>query len=322
MRRGSILRLAFGLVAAIALVGGASCASRAPRPTAADEPPLAAPAVTPPVTSAGSAEPAVAASEAASDASPPPHRLLWLNPARCASPCTYDPTQSLIRVDDRGVPDTAGAHLIDRSLQGPLGDLVSDARAAGHKLRVESAFRSYEDQDRLYRDIKQIGRAARPGHSEHQLGTAVDLHLPTAAAIRWLADHAADHGFALSYPDGKQRTTGYRPEPWHVRFVGAELANELRANGWTLEELFRARPDLGESGRCDECPLPASRSACGAIPETGRCNGTVLEWCYDGALAAVDCAAFRQTCGRARSSDPYDCRPRSPRRDREPDAGR
>ena len=192
-----------------------------------------------------------------------------------------------------------------RSIEEPLRDLLGAARAAGHKMRIESAFRSYDDQAALFRRIKQVGRAARPGHSEHQLGTAVDLKLPTSAAIGWLAEHASAHGFALSYPDAKQRITGYRPEPWHVRFIGAELAKELR--GSTLEELFRSRPELGASGDCADCPLAESRKECGAITASGKCDKTVLQWCYDDALATVDCAASKQRCGRARGADHYDC---------------
>ena len=221
------------------------------------------------------------------------------------TPCTYDPADNLVRVDDAGVPDPAGKHLVHRAIQERLRDLVSAARAAGHKLRIESAFRSYEEQSRLFREIKQSGRAARPGHSEHQLGTAVDFRLPTSAAIGWLAENASAHGFALSYRDGKQRVTGYRPEPWHLRFVGDELAKELGTSGSTLEELFRTKSDLGESGNCDDCPLAASRTPCGSVTVAGKCNGTVLQWCYDGALAAVDCAASKQRC--ARGADQYDC---------------
>ncbi|MBA3452795.1 MAG: M15 family metallopeptidase [Deltaproteobacteria bacterium] len=242
------------------------------------------------------------------EASPPrQERLPWVNPARCALPCTYDPQARLVSVDNNGVLDPAGGHLVDQSIQEPLGALVRAAHTAGHKLRIESAFRSYDDQVRLYRQIKQVGRAARPGHSEHQLGTAIDFRLPTSASIAWLAQNAPDHGFVLSYPDGKQRITGYRPEPWHVRHVGPQLANELRTSGLTLEELFRARPALGESGSCEDCPQPASRRACGTIKAAGTCDGTVLHWCYDDALASVDCAAFNQRCGRTRSSDVFDC---------------
>jgi D-alanyl-D-alanine carboxypeptidase len=241
-------------------------------------------------------------------ASPPLPRLAWVNPARCISPCAFAPAE-LVAVDDQGVPNSAGAHRVERSIQEPLRDLVSAARAAGHKLRIESAFRSYDEQARLFTRTKQVGRAARPGHSEHQLGTAVDFRLPTTAAGVWIAEHAPRFGFALSYPDGKQRVTGYRPEPWHVRFVGLELAKELGAGGSSLEELFRTRPELGESGRCDDCPTAASRRACGAIAATGTCKGTVLQWCYDDALAMVDCAASKQRCGRARGTEQYDCLP-------------
>lgn len=289
----------------------AACGSRPARPTAAEEP--RAPVDDP---HAPDAAGAAAETRAASEiAVPPPDevpaplqpKLQWVNPSRCLAPCTYDPRDKLVRVDKHGAADPAGAHLVDRSIEEPLRALVAAAHAAGHKIRIESAFRSYDDQARVFRQIKQVGRAARPGHSEHQLGTAVDFRMPTTAAMDWLAEHAPDHGFVLSYPKGKQRVTGYRPEPWHVRFVGTELANELRSSGLTLEELLRARPDLGESGRCDDCPQPASRSSCGDIDAAGRCDGTVLTWCYDDALARVDCAAFKQRCGRARGSDVVDC---------------
>ena len=160
---------------------------------------------------------------------------------------------------------------------------------------------------RVFRETKQVGRAARPGHSEHQLGTAIDFRLPTTAALDWLAEHAHEHGFVLSYPEGKQRITGYRPEPWHVRFVGQRLTNELRRSGLILEERFRTQPDLGESGTCDDCPQPASRSACGDIDAAGKCDGSVLLWCYDDALASVDCGASKQRCGRAQGEDVFDC---------------
>jgi hypothetical protein len=210
-------------------------------------------------------------------------------------------------VDIRGALDPAGRYFVDRAVQEPLQSLVTDAQKAGHKIRIESAYRSYDDQMRVFRETKQVGRAARPGHSEHQLGTAIDFRMPTTAAIDWLAEHAPEHGFVLSYPNGKQRITGYRPEPWHVRFVGQQLADELRGNGEILEELFRTRPELGESGNCDDCPQPASRSLCGHIDAAGSCDGSVLLWCYDDALASVDCGASKQRCGRAKGTDVYDC---------------
>lgn len=238
---------------------------------------------------------------------PPAPRIDWVNPARCLAPCTFDPAATLVRIDRDGELDPAGAFRVDPSVVEPLGELIAAARAAGYRLRVESAYRSYDEQAEIFRTTKQVGRAARPGHSEHQLGTALDLDLPTRKAIAWLAEHATEHGFVVSYPPGKHRITGYRPEPWHVRFVGADVAAELRREGWTLEELLRARPERARAGACDDCTSPASREPCGAVTPAGRCDGDVLRWCYDGALAAIDCAALRMRCGPGAGTGELDC---------------
>lgn len=260
----------------------------APRPPAVEQPATPAPpAVTPPL--------------------PPQSRLAWVNPARCLPMCALDPASSLVQVNEHGELAPKGHHRVAAEVQPELQALLAAASASGHAIRIASAFRSYEAQARLFESIKEAGRAARPGHSEHQLGTTIDLRLPTSAAIDWLAAHAADFAFALSYPPGKQRLTGYRPEPWHIRFVGAELAKELRSSGLILEELFRQRPGLAESGSCADCPLPASRAACGAQTSAGSCSGTVLSWCYEGSLATVDCAVSGQTCGRSDATGEHDC---------------
>jgi LAS superfamily LD-carboxypeptidase LdcB len=246
--------------------------------------------------------------EAPSDA-----HLDWVNPARCHSPCATDPgDESLARVDEHGAPSKRGKLRVHRVALSSLTQLLAAARDAGHKMRINSAYRSYKEQARVFRTMKERGRAARPGHSEHQLGTAIDLKLPTTAAIDWLNAHAFEYGFALSYPPGKQRVTGYRPEPWHIRFIGNELAAELHRRGGTLEELFRARPDLGESGDCADCPAAISRKACGKITEAGICDGTVLTWCYDGGLAAVDCSVSEQPCVASTAGAPADCGPPQP----------
>lgn len=220
-----------------------------------------------------------------------------MNPARCLVTCDHVPA-ALVRLDEGGQAHPAGPHQVEASIQQPIQALLAAAESAGHRLRISSGFRSYAEQAKVFRTTKEKGRAARPGHSEHQLGTAVDLRLPTKAAVDWLAEHAADFGFALSYLAGKQRLTGYRPEPWHIRFVGPAAAAEIKRNGWTIEEYFRGDPARGESGTCADCPRPASRAPCGRVTATGQCRGTVLVWCYDGALAAVDCATSEQTCGR------------------------
>jgi hypothetical protein len=222
----------------------------------------------------------------------------WVNPARCLPRCAADPQMPLTRLDERGRVTRAGKHRVAAEAVEPLQALLAAAREAGFRLRIASAFRSYKEQARLFRTVKEKGRAARPGHSEHQLGTTIDLRLPSTKAIDWLADHAFEHGFALSYPPGHQRLTGYRPEPWHVRYVGPELARQLHERAITLEQMFRSTPGLGVSGSCTDCPDPLSRSRCGSLTPAGSCQGTVLTWCYDGAANAVDCAQSHEVCQR------------------------
>jgi len=246
-----------------------------------------------PASSAGAREPARA--------------LPWVNPARCLPRCAAEPDGPLTRLDDQGRASRAGKNRVAAAAVEPLQELLAAARAAGFRLRIASAFRSYKEQARLFRTIKERGRAARPGHSEHQLGTAIDLRLPSTKAIIWLAEHASDHGFALSYPPGHQRVTGYRPEPWHVRYVGPELAAELHERVTTLEQLFRSRPELGVSGDCADCPDPLSRARCGTLTRAGTCQGTVFSWCYDGAANAVDCSQSSEVCRQSSDTGEADC---------------
>ncbi len=137
-----------------------------------------------------------------------------------------------------------------------IAQLVQDARAAGLQLRIISAYRPYATQVALYNSyVARDGQAAadtysaRPGHSEHQTGLAVDLddfagcYLNTCFAQTpagaWVAENAAAYGFVIRYPEGQEGVTGFMFEPWHLRYVGVELAAEMRATGTTtLEEFF------------------------------------------------------------------------------------
>jgi D-alanyl-D-alanine carboxypeptidase len=135
-----------------------------------------------------------------------------------------------------------------------LARLRAAALAAGHRLEVVSAFRSYEQQVATFDYWTRVGgyeqalsSSARPGHSEHQLGTAIDFGDGTAApweyadwaqtpAGAWLASHAADFGFVMSYPKGQTAATCYSYEPWHFRYIGPDLAKALVASGMSLRE--------------------------------------------------------------------------------------
>ncbi len=141
---------------------------------------------------------------------------------------------------------------------GPLEELLDASGAAGHELKIASAFRSYAYQHQVHEATAATrGReaaeriSARPGHSEHQTGLAVDVVTPAdlscslaacfaqQPAGRWLAANAWRYGFVVRYRPGDTAVTGFEPEPWHLRYVGRRLAAELRRTGTTtLEEYF------------------------------------------------------------------------------------
>ena len=128
--------------------------------------------------------------------------------------------------------------------------MADAARADGISLRSVSAYRSYSYQEQLYqRYVDQNGQAladtfsARPGHSEHQTGLALDINTASSSAhfeqteeFRWLEEHCAQFGFLLRYPQDKQDITGYRFEPWHYRYVGVETAQRCLRLGLTYDE--------------------------------------------------------------------------------------
>ena len=121
---------------------------------------------------------------------------------------------------------------------------------AGLYLYEISGFRSYETQQNLYdRYVATDGKAeadtysARPGHSEHQTGLALDVNslyesFADTAEGRWLAANAHKYGFIIRYPKGKTDQTGYIYEPWHIRYVGVEKATKIFNSGLCLEEYY------------------------------------------------------------------------------------
>ena len=116
----------------------------------------------------------------------------------------------------------------------PLKDMVAAAATDGITLKVTSTFRSYEFQQQLFDDNPGMGDLiALPGHSEHQLGTTVDL----TGGDAWLAANAVRFGFVLSFPaDRSPRFTCYSNEPWHYRYFGVERAEAIAASGLSPRE--------------------------------------------------------------------------------------
>ncbi|MGT2548882.1 LD-carboxypeptidase LdcB/DacB, partial [Streptococcus milleri] len=129
--------------------------------------------------------------------------------------------------------------------------LRNDMIAQGYNVGYAySGFRSYDYQKVLYQNyVNKDGQAAadrysaRPGYSEHQTGLVFDLTdkagnlLEDAAASTWLKNNAHRYGFVVRYQPGKEASTGYMPEAWHIRYIGKE-ADEIYHSGLSLEEYY------------------------------------------------------------------------------------
>lgn len=135
--------------------------------------------------------------------------------------------------------------------------MADGARAEGVSLRSVSAYRSYASQKVTYNNYLKRYRqslvdtfSARPGHSEHQTGLALDInaassraHFEKTSAFAWLKAHCAEYGFILRYPKDKQDVTGYRFEPWHYRYVGVDAAKVCMEQGLCYEEYLALQPN-------------------------------------------------------------------------------
>ncbi|ALS28246.1 peptidase M15 [Paenibacillus sp. 32O-W] len=145
-----------------------------------------------------------------------------------------------------------------------LEKLFAGAKEDGIELAGVSGYRSYERQKELFesyvkRDGEEKARtySALPGTSEHQTGLSIDVSgsdgrcaaqdcFAGTPEAEWLAEHAAEYGFIIRYPKGKEDITGYKYEPWHIRYVGLEIAKEIAERDITLEEYYQAVPVSGK----------------------------------------------------------------------------
>ncbi|MGD6777547.1 M15 family metallopeptidase [Sutcliffiella horikoshii] len=137
-----------------------------------------------------------------------------------------------------------------------LEELFAAAEAENVEIFAVSGYRSYETQYGIYNTyLKKWGEektnavSAIPGHSEHQTGLAMDISSRSAALDlteefgetpegKWVKEHASEYGFIIRYPQDGEVITGYQYEPWHLRYVGKEVAAYMNEHDLTLEEFF------------------------------------------------------------------------------------
>lgn len=146
-----------------------------------------------------------------------------------------------------------------KSTAEALTSLLEESKKDKIMLAVTSGYRDATEQARLFNywffvdPRRAINEVALPGASEHQLGVAVDF---TGASInfkganekfenslesKWLEENAYKFGFVMSYPKGKEVVTGYSYEPWHYRYVGLEVAEQVKFKGSTYKEVMEER---------------------------------------------------------------------------------
>ena len=146
-----------------------------------------------------------------------------------------------------------------RSALTALNAMLSDAHQQGlTQWQISEGYRSRAAQQAIwdqkyvkYRTVNGLSeskalqavsrRVAKPGCSEHETGLALDLTVPGAAfrstpQCLWIQQHCAEYGFILRYTEDKEKITGITAEPWHIRFVGVEAAQEMREKNLCLEE--------------------------------------------------------------------------------------
>lgn len=170
-------------------------------------------------------------------------------------PSTYAPTDL---VDTGGLGLNSG-YRVRSVIAADLAAMARDVRAAGAPIQVVSAYRSYSQQVATFNHWVSVGgyehalrTSARPGHSEHQLGTTIDVTSLGGAAPwtytdwgatpagSWMAANAWRYGFVMTYPRGTSSVSCYDYEPWHYRYVGRDLAAALRGSGMTLRQAIWA----------------------------------------------------------------------------------
>ena len=183
--------------------------------------------------------------------------LVVVNKLRALDPIDYAPS-TLVAMPSSKSLDNSRELVLVPSAAHALVLMAEQMHAEGFgQLFVNSAYRTYDYQVELFESkTRQYGlagalvRSAKAGHSEHQTGLAVDVSVPAqgcaimtcfgeTAGGKWVADNSWRFGFIVRYEEETTAITGYSYEPWHLRFVGEELATEYSKNGiHTLEEFW------------------------------------------------------------------------------------
>ncbi len=183
-----------------------------------------------------------------------PEDIQVLTNKQLSLPPDYEP-EDLVQPEVAWGPISNYRYLRQEAAEA-LENLFNEALEEGISLYGRTGYRSYQAQEEIfinfvnnhgYQEARTF--SAKPGQSEHQTGLAMDI---TAESVdyrlsgdfgeteegQWVGENAHKHGFIIRYPKEKEEITGYIYEPWHLRYVGVDLATELYESGLTMEEYF------------------------------------------------------------------------------------
>ena len=170
-----------------------------------------------------------------------------------AVPLNYIP-QDITRVSNS--IKTIGVMCVSDRIVRHLEEMIADAKKQKLDIAITSSYRSAEMQKFLYSIwINKSGNAAKAGiaeagHSEHQLGTTIDVSgksigyagvspsFANSKEGKWMAQNSYKYGFIMSYPNKKQKETGYIYEPWHFRYIGVDNANDIFTEKITIQNFL------------------------------------------------------------------------------------
>lgn len=197
----------------------------------------------------------------------------------------YPPSDDLHKLEDAKVKKTSSDEkLVRKTAHDALIQMFDAAKEEGLTLMLHSAYRSHYRQSVMYENrLKSVGRddgvVQKGGASDHQTGLGFDIINPewskksrfneefaTTAEAQWMAANCARFGFVIRYPQGKTEITGIMYEPWHLRYVGVEVATYMTSSGLTLEEFTEEWQDALAKYVAGEMVSPAPISSTIEIP--------------------------------------------------------
>lgn len=164
-------------------------------------------------------------------------------------PDDYKP--ELVQLDSSLCASGVGAQYLRKEALEAFVKMRDDAKELGLNITAYGTYRSIETQNWIWNNAVNSGRTiedvdslnARGGHSEHHTGLAIDViknnySVEETEEFKWYSENAHKYGFIIRYPKDKENITGYKYEPWHLRYVGTEIATEIYEKNITYEEYY------------------------------------------------------------------------------------